>query len=272
MSLTAEDIQTKQFHVRFRGFDIEEVDTFLERIAENFVLLNAEKKELKEKVEKLEMEIDKFYSQEKTFQHAIISAQRIADEMQEKSRQEANSRRTAVLEEIDRLRKKSIEEKEVLSQEIDALRENKTKVKEELRTYLQTYLSWLDQDVSLAENTPLSLLQSDISEKEQQEERGEDVSAILEVDEAGVEVDGMYEKINLPDDTNPEEMDNIVSALQDDQPDESDEEENGERLTIPDLEGDMLFALDDPLDEEEKKSEEEEKPEDDKFFHDIRLK
>ena len=91
MSLTAEDIQTKQFHVRFRGFDIEEVDTFLERIAENFVLLNAEKKELKDKVEKLEMEINKFYSQEKTFQHAIISAQQISDEMQEKSRLEAEA-------------------------------------------------------------------------------------------------------------------------------------------------------------------------------------
>ena len=63
---------------------------FLERIAENFVLLNEEKKELKDKVERLEMEVNKFYSQERTFQHAIVSAQRIADEMLDKSRKSYN--------------------------------------------------------------------------------------------------------------------------------------------------------------------------------------
>ena len=52
MSLTAEDIQTQQFHVRFRGFDVDEVDAFLERVAENFVLLKDEKRQLKEQVEK----------------------------------------------------------------------------------------------------------------------------------------------------------------------------------------------------------------------------
>ena len=270
MSLTAEDIQTKQFHVRFRGFDIEEVDTFLERIAENFVLLNEEKKELKEKVEKLEMEINKFYSQEKTFQHAILSAQRIADEMQEKSRQEANSRRTAVLDEIDRMRKKGIEEREALQQEIDALQENRNKVREELRTYLQTYLSWLDQNDSLAENTPLSLLQSDILDKRAAPDDGKEDEAILQVDQAAIEVDGIYEKINLPDD----QQEEMASALDNDQqPEETEDEEDGERLTMPDLEGDMLFALEDPLDEEEDKEKEQDmEPSDDKFFHDIKLK
>ncbi|MBU4260523.1 MAG: DivIVA domain-containing protein [Proteobacteria bacterium] len=273
MSLTAEDIQTKQFHVRFRGFDIEEVDTFLERIAENFVLLNAEKKELKEKVEKLEMEINEFYSQEKTFQHAIISAQRISDEMQEKSRQEANARRVRVqeeidrlrqqsTEEIDRLRKQSTDEKESLAREIAVLQENKSKVKEELRTYLQSYLTWLDRDVSLAENTPLSLLQSDIMDDGQ--------PAVAEA--AEVEVDGMYEKINFPDDPHPAEMEGMASALQENDSGEPDEEEDGERLTIPDLEGDMLFSLEDPLDEEEEKEPGPERVRDEDFFHDIKLK
>ena len=261
MSLTAEDIQTKQFHVRFRGFDIEEVDTFLERIAENFVLLNAEKKELKDKVEKLEMEINKFYSQEKTFQHAIISAQRISDEMQEKSRLEAEARRAAAQEEVDRLRQQVTQEKESLGQEIAVLQEKKNKVKEELRAFLQTYLTWLDQDVSLAQNIPLSLLQSDLMNDRQ--------PAVA--DAAAVEVDGMYEKISLADDHPPEKAE-MASALQKNDFSEPDEEDDRERLTIPDLEGDMLFALEDPLDEEEDKEPRLEREADDKFFHDIKLK
>jgi len=279
MSLTAEDIQTKQFHVRFRGFDIEEVDTFLERVAENFALLNDEKRLLKEKVEKLEMETNEFYSQEKTFQHAIISAQRISDEMQEKSRQEANARRVRVqeeidrlrqqsTEEIDRLRQQSTEEKQTLEQEIAALQKNKSKVKEELRTYLQSYLSWLDQDISLAENTPLSLLQSDIMDGGQPaaEPAGHTEDAAVD------EFDDLYEKIELPDELNPEEKEKMASALQENQSGELDEEDDRERITIPDLEGDMLFALEDPLDEKEQEPGADIEPLDDKYYEDMKLK
>jgi cell division initiation protein len=272
MSLTAEDIQTKQFHVRFRGFDIEEVDTFLERVAENFALLNDEKRLLKEKVEKLEMEINEFYSQEKTFQHAIISAQRISDEMQEKSRKEAEARRAAAQEEIDRLRRQSAEEKQTLDQEIAALQQNKSKVKEELRTYLQTYLSWLDQDISLAENTPLSLLRADIMDGGQPLAAEAAEPAIHTEDAAVDEFDDLYEKIELPDELNPEEKEKMASALQENQSGELDEEDDRERLTIPDLEGDMLFALDDPLDEKEQEPGVDIEPPDDKYYEDMKLK
>ena len=34
MTITPQDIQSKQFHVRMRGFDVDEVDKFLEKVAE----------------------------------------------------------------------------------------------------------------------------------------------------------------------------------------------------------------------------------------------
>lgn len=276
MSLTAEDIQTKQFHVRFRGFDIEEVDTFLERVAENFALLMDEKRLLKEKVDKLEMEINEFQSQEKTFQHAIISAQRIADEMQAKSRLEAETRLTAVQQEIDRLRKQSAEEKQTLELEIATLQQNKSKAKDELRAYLQTYLTWLDQDVSLAKNPPLSLLQADGMAGGQpaaaEKKSVRTAEPAIMMDAAPVdELDDLYEKIELPDELHPGEMDTMASALQGSEAGEPDEE-NPERLTIPDLEGDMLFALEDPLDKEEQEPQVAIEPLDDKYFRDMKVK
>ncbi|MFC1827821.1 DivIVA domain-containing protein, partial [Thermodesulfobacteriota bacterium] len=36
MKITLQDIIEKEFRVKFRGFDIVEVDTFLEEVAENF--------------------------------------------------------------------------------------------------------------------------------------------------------------------------------------------------------------------------------------------
>ena len=258
MSLTAEDIQTKQFHVRFRGFDIEEVDTFLERIAENFALVNDDKRLLKEQVEKLEMEINRFHSQEKTFHHAIISAQKIADEMQEKSRREAEARLAAVQEEVDRLRKEITLEKQILEQEIVILKENKKKVKEELRDYLQKNLSWLEQDLILDENRPLSLLQSDISNtgKPRQAETMVEKKAEPRQETVVNDLDDLYEKIELPgalhlSGPQPGEDDFMAAARRDNlSAAGEDEGEERENLTIPDLEGDMLFSLEDPLDDD----------------------
>jgi cell division initiation protein len=270
MSLTAEDIQTKQFHVRFRGFDIEEVDTFLERIAENFALLNDDKRLLKEQVEKLEMEINRFLSQEKTFHHAIISAQKIADEMQEKSRREAEARLAAVQEEVERLRKELTLEKKMLEQEIAVLQENKKKVKEELRAYLQKNLAWLEQDLILEENRPAAL------QPETGAGRSRQAEATIERKAAVVnDLDDLYEKIELPGglhltDPQADREDHFAAGLEESPLTAADKEEK-ENLTIPDLEGDMLFSLEDPLDDEHEPKVSFEHAEDDDF-KDVRVK
>lgn len=249
MSLTAEDIQTQQFHVRFRGFDVEEVDHFLEKVAENFVLIIDEKKQLEEKIEKLEMEISDFHSQEKTFHSAIMSAQKITDEMQRKSREEADELLSNTREEIRRLKDQAEEERNVLRQEIEDLKGSKEKIKDELRTYLQAYIDRLDEDVPLQEDAPLSLLQTDMQDKEEEGAEEED------------DLTDLYEKIDLPDDMSEDEAiaarekkeagEEMAQAAQETEAMELDESGNNEEdLTIPDLEGDMLFSLEDPLEQE----------------------
>ena len=42
MNITSLDIQQRQFKVRFRGFDVREVDTFLEQMADAFESLQRE--------------------------------------------------------------------------------------------------------------------------------------------------------------------------------------------------------------------------------------
>lgn len=89
MTITPQDIQSKQFHVRLRGFDVDEVDKFLEKISEEFLVLSLEHKQAFERIDTLEKEIANYRNKEQGFQNAIISAQRISDEMQERSRRES---------------------------------------------------------------------------------------------------------------------------------------------------------------------------------------
>ena len=57
MKVTPLDIQQQQFKTRFRGFDIREVDTFLEQMAETVENLQRENQNLGDEVRRLELEI-----------------------------------------------------------------------------------------------------------------------------------------------------------------------------------------------------------------------
>jgi cell division initiation protein len=54
MKITPLDIQHQQFSVRLRGFDVSEVDRFLELVADTFEEVHGENERLKEKVQKTE--------------------------------------------------------------------------------------------------------------------------------------------------------------------------------------------------------------------------
>ncbi len=58
MKITPQDIIDKEFRVKFRGFDMVEVDTFLEEVAEIFFKLNEENTRLNEKVLTLQENMD----------------------------------------------------------------------------------------------------------------------------------------------------------------------------------------------------------------------
>jgi len=58
MKITPQDIIDKEFRVKFRGFDIVGVDTFLEEVAENFFKLTEENTRLNETILSLQEDID----------------------------------------------------------------------------------------------------------------------------------------------------------------------------------------------------------------------
>jgi len=232
MPLTPQDIQSQQFHVRFRGFDVDEVDDFLEKVADDYLTAIQENKQLKERLDELNRELNTYRDQGKSFQKAIISAQQIADEMKEKSESESRDILEHAQQEADRLRQEAHEEIASLEKQLDLLSAQKVTIKEELKTALHSYLQRLDEEIPLpSTSAPPSPEPAKTSE-----------NSPPQVDDFP-EVDDLYQKIDIPDDDfSFEENNNAVFSMDDDQPE--DEEE-----TMPDLEGEMLFNLDDPLDD-----------------------
>jgi len=84
--ITPLDIQQQQFRTRFRGFDVHEVDTFLEQMAESFESMQAETEDCMEKIQRLEHEIRGYKEREDAFKRAMLNSQKVLEQMKENAR------------------------------------------------------------------------------------------------------------------------------------------------------------------------------------------
>jgi cell division initiation protein len=89
MKLTPLDIQHQQFPVRFRGFDVQEVDAFLEEMAGAFESLNSDKQRLEGELARQKQESQGYREREETFKRAMIHSQKVLEQMKENARKSA---------------------------------------------------------------------------------------------------------------------------------------------------------------------------------------
>jgi cell division initiation protein len=89
MKITPLDIQQQQFKTRFRGFDIREVDAFLEQMADAVEMLQKGNLDLNEEVRRLSLEIQGYKKREETFKRALLNSQKVLDQMKDNARKSA---------------------------------------------------------------------------------------------------------------------------------------------------------------------------------------
>jgi len=249
MMLTPEDIQSKQFHVRFRGFDVEEVDGFLEQVAENFLMLMEENRTLKGKIEAMSQDLEVFKQDESSFKNAIVSAQKVVDEMKKKSRSEANRMLMQANAEVTQLKDEANREIAALEAKVDHLRGMESRLITDLRSVLNDYLAQLESQAAAV--APAAQEQAP-PQPQAAEARPAKPARRQEVEQP------LYEKITVEDDD--PWLAQVEADLRSDEDDMVDPrlsgpaiggldlEEEGPSVTIPDMDDEVMFTLDDPLD------------------------
>jgi len=91
MRLSAMDIRQQQFVVKlFRGFDPQEVDAFLEEVADDWEELLRENNLLKDQLARLEEQKKATDEQNQSLQQTLIIAQKMAEEFRESSKRAAD--------------------------------------------------------------------------------------------------------------------------------------------------------------------------------------
>lgn len=89
MNITPLDIQQQQFKVRLRGFDIREVDRFLEQVAEGLTALHNDNNNLREEIRRLKLEAQAYKEREETFKRAMLNSQKVLEQMKDNARKSA---------------------------------------------------------------------------------------------------------------------------------------------------------------------------------------
>ena len=89
VNITPLDIQQQRFKTRFRGFDIQEVDVFLDQMADTFESLLKQNENLKEDFRRLQLEIQGYKNREDAFKRALLNSQRVIEQMKENAQKSA---------------------------------------------------------------------------------------------------------------------------------------------------------------------------------------
>ena len=87
--LTPLDIHNREFKKVLRGYDVDEVDEFLDEVIRDFEGLYKENLDLKDSIQKLEDNIKHYKELEKTLQNTLVLAQQTADEARQNAAKEA---------------------------------------------------------------------------------------------------------------------------------------------------------------------------------------
>ena len=93
MSLNPSDIESHRFREAFRGYDKDDVDEFLDRVADRINELLVERQRLEERITSIEADAAESVEAERLLKRTLITAQRTADETVAEAREEADRMR-----------------------------------------------------------------------------------------------------------------------------------------------------------------------------------
>ena len=156
MKITPSDIQQQQFRIRFRGFDVREVDSFLERVTDEFETLTRENSDRQKEIEGLRREIQEYRDREKTFKDAMVNTQKALDDMRMNAEKEAELIVAEAEMKAEKMLSMSHNRLTQLHEDISELKRQRMQLEVELGTILEAHRRLLDMSTEAMDSKETS--------------------------------------------------------------------------------------------------------------------
>ena len=142
--LTAMDVENQTFKRKLRGYDPEEVRLFLKSVAEEVGRLNLQNAELKEEIGHLRQRVEDFRTRERTLQETLLTAQRMADELKDRTQSESELLVKEARIKAERLLEQAQDQLCDLESEISRCRLERDLFENRLRALIEEHLALID--------------------------------------------------------------------------------------------------------------------------------
>lgn len=146
MSLTPVDIHNKQFSRGFRGYDEDEVNSFLDQVIKDYELVIREKKELESKLNEMQDRLGHFSSIEETLNKSIVVAQEAAEEVKGNAQKEAKLIIREAEKNADRIVNEALSKARKITLEIEDLKKQSKVFRTRLKMLIEAQLDLIGTD------------------------------------------------------------------------------------------------------------------------------
>ncbi|MBQ3008828.1 MAG: DivIVA domain-containing protein [Oscillospiraceae bacterium] len=196
---TPDEIRQITFEKSMRGYRTEDVESFLENIADAFEELEKEKKDLEEKLYLLAEKVEQYKSEEESIKITLINAQRLGESIVSDARVKADNI----------IREATIKKNDIISSayaEIEGTDETLRRLRKEVSDFKRNVLSLYKTHIESLSGLP----EEKAEEKAPEVEEVEETAIVEEVQTEAVEV---TEEIPVTAETN-EKFKNISSLFE----------------------------------------------------------
>ena len=143
--LTPSDLFTKEFRrAFFGGYDMAEVDGFLERVGDVMKAQLAQIRELRGRLEEYRVRQEESRQMEATLRNALVMSQKLGDDTVALAKKEAETLIAAARAEKERMAVGSAKLPVALAKEIRQLQDQRDRLRAEIRAVLSTHRVFLD--------------------------------------------------------------------------------------------------------------------------------
>jgi len=147
MKITPVDIEQQQFRIRFRGFDMAEVDAFLDLVAQEMDSLIRETVSLKEDVKRLREDIEAYRNKEKMINDTMVNCQKIAADLKTNAEKEAEFIISKAEVDTDRIIEEANQRLARIKEEILDAKKRKIQFETSLKSMVESHLKMLDLEM-----------------------------------------------------------------------------------------------------------------------------
>jgi cell division initiation protein len=154
MKLSPISIKNQEFNKSFRGYDKEEVESFLNKLADDYEELQKENESLKQELETAREKLSEFYKIEKNLQNALLKTQETSVKTIESTRKQTN----LMMKEAELKAQQIIEKARVNANEIrnavTQLKEERDLIVAKLKSIISSQAHLLEMKVEAAGKEP----------------------------------------------------------------------------------------------------------------------